>query len=109
MTSSGGTKMNSAAGSINREINHGHATRSIFGRSRVIQRIGCFVIDVTNSYEHVKNNLRSLVFPLGVLADSRSGRRRGPKVVTTGVSFDRPLVTSVRPLSVRPMLMARRV
>src|SRR6266403_6163692 len=30
------------------------------------------------------------------------------KVVTTGVSFDRPPVTSVRPLSVRPMLMARR-
>jgi chromate transporter len=28
--------MNSASGSINREINHGHATRSIFGRSRVI-------------------------------------------------------------------------
>src|SRR5258708_30652921 len=31
------------------------------------------------------------------------------KVVTSGVSFDRPPVTSVRPLSVRPMLMARRV
>src|SRR5260221_12975090 len=31
------------------------------------------------------------------------------KVVTTGVSFDRPPVTSVRPLSVRPMLMERRV
>src|SRR5260221_843941 len=30
------------------------------------------------------------------------------KVVTTGVSFDRPPVTSVRPLSVRPMLMSRR-
>src|SRR5260370_7068174 len=30
------------------------------------------------------------------------------KVVTTGVSFDRPPVTSVRPLSVRPMLIARR-
>jgi hypothetical protein len=30
------------------------------------------------------------------------------KVVTTGVSFDRPAVTSVRPLSVRPILMARR-
>src|SRR5258708_25264011 len=31
------------------------------------------------------------------------------KVITTGVSFDRPPVTSVRSLSVRPMLMARRV
>src|ERR1700751_5583674 len=30
------------------------------------------------------------------------------KVVTTGVSFDSPPVTSVRPLSVVPMLMARR-
>src|SRR5260221_14097111 len=30
------------------------------------------------------------------------------KVVTTGVSFDRPPVTSWRPLSVIPMLMARR-
>src|SRR5438445_12121940 len=31
------------------------------------------------------------------------------KVVTTGVSFDRPPVTSVRPLSVRPVLIGRRV
>src|SRR5260370_10615922 len=38
-TAAGGAKRNSAAGSMNRVISHGEATRSIFGRSRVIQRI----------------------------------------------------------------------
>src|SRR5437667_178728 len=39
-TAAGGAKRNSAAGSMNRVISHGQATRSIFGRSRVIHRIG---------------------------------------------------------------------
>src|SRR5260370_28053646 len=38
-TAAGGAKRNSAAGSMNRVISHGQATRSIFGRSRVMQRI----------------------------------------------------------------------
>src|SRR5687767_4555543 len=40
MTSAAGTNRSSASRSMKRRINHGHATRSIFGRSRVIQRIG---------------------------------------------------------------------
>src|SRR5688572_2430547 len=48
MTSSAGTKMNSASVSMNRLISHGHAIRSILGRARVIHLIGtswygCFV------------------------------------------------------------------
>src|SRR2546427_6462496 len=38
-TTVGGAKRNSAAGSMNRVISHGQATRSIFGCSRVIHRI----------------------------------------------------------------------
>src|SRR5690349_20265637 len=38
-TSLGGAKRNSGSRSMNRATSHGQATRSIFGRSRVIQRM----------------------------------------------------------------------
>src|SRR5439155_22821796 len=61
-TAAGGAKRNSAAGSMNRVISHGQATRSIFGRSRVIHRIGNLVSGLVapNSFTitSVSSNLR---------------------------------------------------